>query len=114
MRKIFITLIMLANCCSFSVFAWNSDFTKLSIDIQYDTEGASFTVEGITPATFGQRLMVVAYKPAITGGLTTELRNAKDPSSLEPLTTPAETKVFRLDEIVADKDGSLVRVGVEC
>lgn len=109
MRNKFITLIfaliVLISCCGFNAFAWNSDFEELSVDIQYDTEGASFTVEGITPATYGQRIMIVAYRPAMTGGLTAELRNAKNPSSIEPMTTPAETKVFRLDEIVADNNG---------
>lgn len=106
MRNKFITLIfaliMLINCCGFNAFAWNSDFKELSIDVQYDTEGASFTVEGITPATYGQRIMVVAYRPAMTGGLTAELRNAKNPSSVEPMTTP----VYVLILIIISKEKS--------
>ncbi len=108
MKKLLILFLVLAvSVCgfSFSVSAWNTDFTELTIDIQYDEEGATLTVSGITPAKYGQQLMVVAYSPKMEDGLTAELRAAKDPSVVEPLTTPEETKVLRLEELRADKNG---------
>ena len=96
MKKLLILFLVLAvSVCgfSFSASAWNSDFTELAIDIQYDEEGVTLTVAGVTPAKYGQQLMIVAYSPKMADGLTLELRSAKDPSEVEPLTTPAETKV---------------------
>ena len=109
MKKLLILILVLAVSISsfgFSALAWNSEFTELEIDIQYDTEGVTLTVSGVTPAKYGQQLMVVAYSPKMAEGLTAELRNAKDPASVEPLTTPDETKVFRLEELRADKKGN--------
>ncbi len=109
MKKLLILFLVLAmsiGSVAFSASAWNSDFTELAIDIQYDAEGATLTVSGVTPAKYGQQLMVVAYNPKMADGLTAELRAAKDPSELEPLATPEETKVFRLEELRADKNGN--------
>ncbi len=106
MKKFFISILlvlsMLVNCCCFVAFAQDADFSEVSIDIQYNTEGVKLIVNGVTPAKYGQRIMLAVYKPASIEGLS----GAKDPSAIAPLTTPTETKVFRFDEITAKKDGS--------
>lgn len=109
MKRFFITIFLIltmAVSCDFTVFARKAEFDEVSIDIQYDVNSARLVVSGVTPAKYNQRIIVTAYKPAMESGLTQELRTAKDPAALEPLTTPAETPVFRLDEITAKKDGS--------
>lgn len=100
--SILLTLSILVNCCCFTAFAKDADFNEVSIDIQYNPGDVRLLVKGITPATYGQRIIVAVYSPETTEGLI----GAKDPSSIAPLMTPAETKVFRFDEIKAKKDGS--------
>lgn len=110
MKKILIstllTLNMLINCCCFAAFAQDADFDEISIDIEYSEEGVKLMVSGKTPAEYGQHILVAAYEPVMESGLTAELRNSKNPSLLEPLKTPAQTKVFRLEQIEAKKDGT--------
>lgn len=103
--SILLTLCIMLNCSCFAAVAQAADFTEVSIDILYSTEGVSLVVSGVTPAAYGQRIIMAAYEPAMPDGLTAELRNAEDPSAAAPLKTPAETEVFRFDEITAKKNG---------
>lgn len=109
MKRFFITIFLIltmAVSCGAAALAQEAEFDEVSIDIQYDVNSARLVVSGVTPAKYNQRIIVAAYKPAMESGLTQELRTAKDPAAIEPLTTSAETPVFRLDEITAKKDGS--------
>lgn len=102
--KKFLISILLILCMPVNCFivASAAEFSEVSIDIEYKPGDVRLVVSGVTPAKYNQRIMVTAYRPASTAGLI----DAEDPSAIAPLTTPAETKVFRIDEIAAKKDGT--------